>query len=173
MKVALHIIKCQFVAYILDLSNYILAENESCIAYCCYHSYKISNYILLSLQIILLDLKLYVGSIFNMCFICCRSDKQCPILMDFLRSGIHCASVDITNDRIKMRRTWCLEIPSACHIDLQAIFRLDHAKTRMADMASAVIDEDTYKNMKKDSTVSSTNFGRSTHLTVATLSMQQ
>ena len=70
--------------------------------------------------------------------------------MDFLRSGIHFASVDITNDKIKMKRTWPgLEIPSACHIDLQAIFRLEHSKTGMAAVASAVIDEDAYKNMKK------------------------
>ena len=68
--------------------------------------------------------------------------------MDFLRSGIHFASVDITNDKIKMRRTWDLEIPAACHIDLHALFRLNHDKTGMADMAVAVIDEDEYADMK-------------------------
>jgi hypothetical protein len=68
--------------------------------------------------------------------------------MDFLRSGIHFASVDITNDKIKMRRTWGLEIPSACHIDLQRIFKLENDKTGMADMAVAVIEEDDYAEMK-------------------------
>ena len=83
-----------------------------------------------------------------MCSICCcSSDKQCPILMDFLRSGIHFASVDITNDKIKMRRTWGIQIPSTCHIDLQDLFRLDHVKTGMADMAVALID-DAYADMK-------------------------
>lgn len=69
--------------------------------------------------------------------------------MDFLRSGINFASVDLTNDKIKMKHIWGLEIPSACHIDLQAIFRLEHLKTGMAAMASAVIDEHAYKDMKK------------------------
>ena len=68
--------------------------------------------------------------------------------MEFLlRSGIHFASVDITNDKIKMRRTWGIEIPAACHIDLQDKFRLQHDKTGMADMAAAVIDEE-YADMK-------------------------
>jgi DNA polymerase elongation subunit (family B) len=68
--------------------------------------------------------------------------------MEFLlRSGIHFASVDITNDKIKMRRTWGIEIPAACHIDLQGKFRLEHDKTSMANMAAAVIDEE-YADMK-------------------------
>ena len=118
------------------ISNYILAEM------------KVALHIVVVILIIH-DLKLYNVSIFNMCSICCcSSDKQCPILMDFLRSGIHFASVDITNDKIKMRRTWGLEIPSACHIDLQRIFRLDRDKTGMADMAVAVIEEDDYADMK-------------------------
>ena len=69
--------------------------------------------------------------------------------MDFLCSGIHFASVDITNDKIKMKCTWGFEISSVCHIDLQAIFRLEHLKTGMAATASAVLDEDAYKDMKK------------------------
>ena len=69
--------------------------------------------------------------------------------MEFLlRSGIHFASVDITNDKIKMRRTWGIEIPAACHIDLQRIFKLENDKTGMADMAVAVIEEDDYAEMK-------------------------
>ena len=67
--------------------------------------------------------------------------------MEFLRSGIHFVSVDITNDKIKMRRTWGIEIPAACHIDLQGKFRLEHDKTSMANMAAAVIDEE-YAGMK-------------------------
>ena len=67
--------------------------------------------------------------------------------MEFLRSGIHFISVDITNDKIKMRRTWGIEIPAACHIDLQGKFRLEHDKTSMANMAAAVIDEE-YAGMK-------------------------
>ena len=94
----------------------------------------------------------YMLAVFLTCvpFVVCRSDKQCQPLMDFLRSGIHFASVDITNDKIKMKHTWPgLEIPFACHIDLQAIFRLEHLNTGMAVMASAVLDEDAYKDMKK------------------------
>uniref|UniRef100_A0A8I6YB11 3'-5' exonuclease domain-containing protein n=1 Tax=Hordeum vulgare subsp. vulgare TaxID=112509 RepID=A0A8I6YB11_HORVV len=45
------------------------------------------------------------------------SDKHCPELMDFLRSGITFATVDITNDKLKMR-------------------------TSMAHMAVALIDEE-------------------------------
>ena len=67
--------------------------------------------------------------------------------MDFLRSGIRFASVDITNDNIKMRRTWGIEIPAACRIDLQGKFRLEHDKTSMANMAFALIDEE-YADMK-------------------------
>jgi hypothetical protein len=67
--------------------------------------------------------------------------------MEFLRSGIYFASVDITNDKIKMRRTWGIEIPAECHIDLQGRFRLEHDKTSMADMAAALIDEH-YAHMK-------------------------
>uniref|UniRef100_A0A8I6XUJ1 3'-5' exonuclease domain-containing protein n=1 Tax=Hordeum vulgare subsp. vulgare TaxID=112509 RepID=A0A8I6XUJ1_HORVV len=50
------------------------------------------------------------------------SDKHCPELMDFLRSGITFATVDITNDKLKMR-------------------------TSMAHMAVALIDEE-YSDMK-------------------------
>ena len=67
--------------------------------------------------------------------------------MEFLRSGIYFASVDITNDKIKMRCTWGIEIPAECHIDLQGRFRLEHDKTSMADMAAALIDEH-YTDMK-------------------------
>ena len=70
--------------------------------------------------------------------------------MYFLCSGIHFSSVDITNDKIKMERTWPgIEIPSPYHIDLQAIFKLEHLKTGMFAMASVVLDEDAYKDMKK------------------------
>ena len=55
--------------------------------------------------------------------------------MNFLRSGIRFASVDIRNDKIKMKKTWDIEIPAACHIDLQDIFKLEHDRTSMASMA--------------------------------------
>ena len=67
--------------------------------------------------------------------------------MDFLRSGIRFASVDIRNDKIKMKKTWDIEIPAACHIDLQDIFKLEHDRTSMASMAVALIDEE-YADMK-------------------------
>ena len=67
--------------------------------------------------------------------------------MDFLRSGIRFASVDIRNDKIKMRKTRDIEIPAACHIDLQDIFKLEHDRTSMASMAVALIDEQ-YADMK-------------------------
>jgi len=69
--------------------------------------------------------------------------------MEFLCSrGIYFASVDISNDKIKMSRTWGIEIPAECHIDLQSKFRLEYDKTSMADMAAALIDED-YADMKR------------------------
>ena len=68
--------------------------------------------------------------------------------MEFVRSGIYFASVDITNDKIKMRSTWGIEIPADRHIDLQGRFKLEHDKTSMADMAAALIDEE-YAGMKK------------------------
>ena len=46
-----------------------------------------------------------------------------------------------------MRRTWGIEIPAACHIDIQRIFKLKHDKTSMADMAFTLIDEE-YADMK-------------------------
>ena len=67
--------------------------------------------------------------------------------MNFLRSGIRFASVDIRNDKIKMRKTWDIEISVACHIDLQDIFKLEHDRTSMARMAVALIDEQ-YADMK-------------------------
>ena len=67
--------------------------------------------------------------------------------MDFPRSGISFASVDIKNDKIKMKKTWDIEIPAACHIDLQDIFKLEHDRTSMASMAVALIDEQ-YADMK-------------------------
>ncbi|KAE8767790.1 hypothetical protein D1007_60810 [Hordeum vulgare] len=57
------------------------------------------------------------------------SDKKCPKLMDFLRSGIRFTSVDITNDMTNMRRNFGIEIPAACHIDLQGLFQLDYLRT--------------------------------------------
>ena len=112
--------------------------------------YTWSKIILVVILIILVVLNYTLLQQYLTCvlFCCCSSDKQCPILMYFLRSGIHFASVDITNDKIKMRRTWGLEIPSACHIDLQRIFKLENDKTGMADMAVAVIEEDDYAEMK-------------------------
>ena len=68
--------------------------------------------------------------------------------MDFLRSGIYFASVDITNDKIAMKRTWGIEIPAECHIDLQDMFKLDRERIGMADMASALIDEEYMMMMK-------------------------
>ncbi|KAI4983421.1 hypothetical protein ZWY2020_023913 [Hordeum vulgare] len=50
-----------------------------------------------------------------------RSDKDCPELMDFLRSGITFASVDIRNDKLKMRHSFGIEIPAGCLVDLQTI----------------------------------------------------
>ena len=68
--------------------------------------------------------------------------------MDFLRnSGITFASVDINNDKIKMKKTWNIVIPAAYHIDLQDLFRLKHNQTSMANMAVALIDEE-YADMK-------------------------
>ncbi|KAI4978367.1 hypothetical protein ZWY2020_014921 [Hordeum vulgare] len=68
--------------------------------------------------------------------------------MDFLRSGIHFASVDITNDKPNMRRNFGIEIPAECHIDLQGLFQLEYPRTSMADMAAALIDEE-YHDMKR------------------------
>jgi hypothetical protein len=69
--------------------------------------------------------------------------------MDFLRSGVHFASVDIRNDRIAMQRSWNIEIPIEYHIDLQDLFQLERDRTGMADMAAALIDM-SYKGMKKE-----------------------
>jgi hypothetical protein len=68
--------------------------------------------------------------------------------MEFLCSGIYFANVDITNDKIKMRRTWGIEILAECHIDLQGRFRLEYDKTSMANMAALLIDEE-YADMKR------------------------
>uniref|UniRef100_A0A8I6XJ04 3'-5' exonuclease domain-containing protein n=1 Tax=Hordeum vulgare subsp. vulgare TaxID=112509 RepID=A0A8I6XJ04_HORVV len=76
-----------------------------------------------------------------------RSDKDCPELMDFLRSGITFASVDIRNDKLKMRHSFGIEIPAGCLVDLQTVFRLRHDRTSMAHMAVALIDEG-YGDMK-------------------------
>uniref|UniRef100_A0A8I7B6C7 3'-5' exonuclease domain-containing protein n=1 Tax=Hordeum vulgare subsp. vulgare TaxID=112509 RepID=A0A8I7B6C7_HORVV len=76
-----------------------------------------------------------------------KSDKHCPELMEFLRSGVTFASVDIRNDRLKMRYSFGIEIPTGCHVDLQTIFRLRHDRTTMAHMAVALIDE-SYGDMK-------------------------
>ncbi|KAM0848630.1 hypothetical protein ACQ4PT_054253 [Festuca glaucescens] len=77
------------------------------------------------------------------------SDPWCPKLMDFLRSGVHFASVDIRNDKKAMKESWNIEIPGECHIDLQDLFKLERDRTGMADMAAALIDK-TYKGMKKE-----------------------
>ena len=71
--------------------------------------------------------------------------------MDFLvNSGIHFCSVDITNDKIKMMRTWGIEIPAVCHIDLQDLIHYRYPeKTGMADMAAVLIDPK-YAGMKKE-----------------------
>jgi len=75
--------------------------------------------------------------------------------MDFLRSGIHFASVDVSNDKLKMRRSFGIEIPAGCLIDIQDIFRLRYERTSMACMAVALID-DYYGDMK-------TKFPRAQH----------
>lgn len=68
--------------------------------------------------------------------------------MTFLCSGIRFASVDISNDVIKMKKSFNIVIPTACHIDIQKIFRPGrHEKTSMAQMAAALID-DYYTDMK-------------------------
>uniref|UniRef100_A0A8I6ZF58 3'-5' exonuclease domain-containing protein n=1 Tax=Hordeum vulgare subsp. vulgare TaxID=112509 RepID=A0A8I6ZF58_HORVV len=84
-----------------------------------------------------------------------RSDKNCPELMDFLRSGITFATVDIRNDKLKMRHNFGIEIPAGCLVDLQTVFRLRHDMTSMAHMAVALIDEE-YGYMK-------TSFPKSQH----------
>uniref|UniRef100_A0A8I6WMQ5 3'-5' exonuclease domain-containing protein n=1 Tax=Hordeum vulgare subsp. vulgare TaxID=112509 RepID=A0A8I6WMQ5_HORVV len=76
-----------------------------------------------------------------------RSDKHCPGLMEFLCSGVTFASVDIRNDKLKMRHNFSIEIPAGCLVDLQTIFRLRHDRTSMAHMAVALIDE-SYGDMK-------------------------
>uniref|UniRef100_A0A8I6YZU8 3'-5' exonuclease domain-containing protein n=1 Tax=Hordeum vulgare subsp. vulgare TaxID=112509 RepID=A0A8I6YZU8_HORVV len=83
------------------------------------------------------------------------SDKHCPELMDFLRSGITFASVDIRNDKLKMRHNFGIEIPAGCLVDLQTIFRLRHDRTSMAHMAVALIDN-SFADMK-------TSFPKSQH----------
>uniref|UniRef100_A0A8I6WPS4 3'-5' exonuclease domain-containing protein n=1 Tax=Hordeum vulgare subsp. vulgare TaxID=112509 RepID=A0A8I6WPS4_HORVV len=84
-----------------------------------------------------------------------RSDKHCPELMDFLRSGISFATVHIRNDKLKMRYSFGIEIPTDCLVDLQTVFRLRHDRTSMAHMAVALIDEE-YGDMK-------TSFPKSQH----------
>ncbi|KAK1573514.1 hypothetical protein QYE76_059303 [Lolium multiflorum] len=69
--------------------------------------------------------------------------------MDFLRSGVHFASVDIRNDKIAIKQSWNIEIPSQYHIDLQDLFKLERDRTGMADMAASLIDI-SYKGMKKE-----------------------
>uniref|UniRef100_A0A8I6Y829 3'-5' exonuclease domain-containing protein n=1 Tax=Hordeum vulgare subsp. vulgare TaxID=112509 RepID=A0A8I6Y829_HORVV len=76
-----------------------------------------------------------------------RNDKHCPELMEFLRSGITFASVDIRNDKLKMRHSFGIEIPAGCLVDLQTIFRLRHDRSSMAHMEVALIDE-SYGDMK-------------------------
>uniref|UniRef100_A0A8I6WQE7 3'-5' exonuclease domain-containing protein n=1 Tax=Hordeum vulgare subsp. vulgare TaxID=112509 RepID=A0A8I6WQE7_HORVV len=76
-----------------------------------------------------------------------RSDKHCPGLMEFLRSGVTFASVVIRNDRLKMRHSFGIEIPVGCLVDLQTIFRLRHDRTSMAHMVVVLIDE-SYGDMK-------------------------
>uniref|UniRef100_A0A8I6XTD1 3'-5' exonuclease domain-containing protein n=1 Tax=Hordeum vulgare subsp. vulgare TaxID=112509 RepID=A0A8I6XTD1_HORVV len=76
-----------------------------------------------------------------------KSDKHCPGLMEFLRSGVTFAPVDIRNDRLKMRHSFGIEIPAGCLVDLQTIFRLRHDRTSMAHMAVALFDE-SYGDMK-------------------------
>uniref|UniRef100_A0A8I6YQ40 3'-5' exonuclease domain-containing protein n=1 Tax=Hordeum vulgare subsp. vulgare TaxID=112509 RepID=A0A8I6YQ40_HORVV len=84
-----------------------------------------------------------------------RSDKHCPELMDFLRSSITFATVDIRNDKLKMRHSFGIEIPAGCLVDLQTVFMLRHDRTSMAHMAVALIDEG-YGDMK-------TSFPKSQH----------
>ena len=100
-----------------------------------------------------------IAAVCNICSIlicfCCRSDKHCPGLMEFLRSGVTFASVDIRNDRLKMRHSFGIEIPAGCLVDIQMIFKLQHDRTSMARMAVALID-DSYADMK-------TSFPRSQH----------
>uniref|UniRef100_A0A8I6Y7J6 3'-5' exonuclease domain-containing protein n=1 Tax=Hordeum vulgare subsp. vulgare TaxID=112509 RepID=A0A8I6Y7J6_HORVV len=84
-----------------------------------------------------------------------RSGKHCPELMDFLRNGITFATVDIRNDKLKMRYSFGIEIPTDCLVDLQTVFRLRHDRTSMAHMAVALIDEE-YGDMK-------TSFPKSKH----------
>uniref|UniRef100_A0A8I6WKQ4 Uncharacterized protein n=1 Tax=Hordeum vulgare subsp. vulgare TaxID=112509 RepID=A0A8I6WKQ4_HORVV len=102
------------------------------------------------------------------------SDKHYPELMDFLRSGIHFATVDIRNDKLKMRHNFGIEIPADCHIDIQDKFKLEHERTLMAHMAVALIDEDyADMNTKFPRAYFQLKSGRGPHLTVSTLSMQQ
>ncbi|KAK1694323.1 hypothetical protein QYE76_011020 [Lolium multiflorum] len=64
-------------------------------------------------------------------------------------SGVHFASVDIRNDKIAIKQSWNIEIPSQYHIDLQDLFKLERDRTGMADMAASLIDI-SYKGMKKE-----------------------
>ena len=71
--------------------------------------------------------------------------------MDFLvNSSLHSVSVDITKDQMKMMRTWDIEIPEDCYIDLQDLIHFDEqdGKTVMAHMSTAYIHED-YARMKE------------------------
>ena len=72
--------------------------------------------------------------------------------MDFLvNSGFDFVSVDITNDQMKMMRTWNIKIPEDHYIDLQGLIHFDEQdgdKTGMAHMATAFIHEG-YERMKK------------------------
>ena len=69
--------------------------------------------------------------------------------MDILcNSGIRFASVDINNDKIKMRKSFNIQIPSAFHTDLQDIFRSRHQNwNSMVHMAVDLIDH-YYADMK-------------------------
>ena len=70
--------------------------------------------------------------------------------MDFLvNNGFDFVSVDITNDQMKMERTWNFEIPEDHYIDLQDLIHFEEkeGKTGMAPMATAFIHQE-YDAMK-------------------------
>ena len=79
--------------------------------------------------------------------------------MDFLvNSGLDFVSVDITNDQVKMKHTWDIEIPEDHYIDLQDLMHFEEkegGKTGMAQMATAYIHQ-RYEEMK-------TKFKKSNH----------
>ena len=65
-----------------------------------------------------------------------------PALSNFLlKKQIYFSSVDVTNDRTVMQRTWGFKIPADYHIDLQHWYQKDgNVKTGMATMAADLID---------------------------------